>query len=284
MDAERDWTNATRAPGHMLGHVLRPEQFLARARYDRAAPDPRLARWIDRYWSVHWDLAPGESHQVTTLDEPAVHLTVEAGDVRREGTQGAGTWITGPVTRGSFRITQRGRGGVVGVRFRLGGTTAFVDADLSALRDRTIPATDWFPDPPRPAALAGASATEAAGLLDRWLLAQEPREVPGLTDLEHLLDLLADPAVTGTGLLEERSGLSTRSLQRTFRRFVGVGPKRMLLRARVMDAVAALDGGDPRPVADLAQDLGWFDQSHFLRDFRAITGASPGHYLRRDAR
>ncbi len=265
----------------MLGHVLRPEEFLARARYDHAAPDPRLSRWVDRYWSVHWDLAAGQSHQVTTLDEPAVHLTVEEGDVHREGTRGAGTWITGPVTRGSFRITQHGRGGVVGVRFRPGGTTAFVEADLPALRDRTIPATDWFPVPPRPADLAGASATAAAPLLDRWLLAQQPRQVPGLGEFERLLDLLADPAVTGTGVLEERSGLSTRSLQRIYRRFVDVGPKRMLLRARVMDAVAALDGGDPRPVADLAQDLGWFDQSHFLRDFRAVTGQTPGHYLRR---
>ena len=51
MDAERDWTNATRAPGHMLGHVLRPEQFLARARYDRAAPDPRLVRKVDAVMS-----------------------------------------------------------------------------------------------------------------------------------------------------------------------------------------------------------------------------------------
>ena len=45
-----------------------------------------------------------------------------------------------------------------------------------------------------------------------------------------------------------------------------------------MDAVAAIDSGDPRSLGDLAQDLGWFDQSHFVRDVRAVIGQSPSRY------
>lgn len=266
----------------MYGHVLKPEEFLTRARYDSAAPHPRLRRWIDRYWSVTWDLGPDGTSRVTTLDEPAVHLTREWGGVLRDGTDGGGTWLTGPVTRGRFDVTQLGRGGVVGVKFRLGGTTAFAAADLSALRERTVPAADWFGDHLPRADLAD-SATHAAPALDAWLLAREPREDPGHASFRAVLTLLQDPEVTGTGVLEQRCGLSTRSLQRMFRRFVGVGPKRMLLRSRVMDAVAAIDRGDPREIGDLAQDLGWFDQSHFIRDFRAVTGRTPAAYADRSA-
>ena len=280
MDPSGDWTNATAPavePGHLYGHVLRPEEFLRHARYDHAVPDPRLRRWIDRYWSVTWDLGPGRMHRVTTLDEPSTHLTREWGGVRREGTDGAGTWITGPVTQGRFDVTQHEAGGVVGVRFRLGGTTAFTRADLTALRDRTVPAADWFgadlPPPDLP-----STATGAAPALDAWLLAREPREDPGAAAFREVLALLEDPEVTGTAVLERRSGRSIRSLQRQFHRYVGVGPKRMLLRARVMDAVAAIDRGDPRSLADLAQGLGWFDQSHFIRDFRTLTGRTPSSY------
>ncbi|GAA1487377.1 helix-turn-helix domain-containing protein [Brachybacterium sacelli] len=261
----------------MYGHVLDPEEFLTRARYDSAAPEPRLRRWVERYWSVSWELGPDRACQVATLDEPSVHLTREWGGIRRDGVDGAGTWITGPVTRGRFDVTQLGSGGVLGVRFRPGGTTAFADADLSALRDAAVPAAAWFGDDLPPADLPG-TATRAAGALDVWLLARAPREDPGYAAFCDLLALLEEPEITGTALLEQRSGLSIRSLQRRFRRFVGVGPKHMLLRSRVMDAVAAIDGGDPRGIGDLAQDLGWFDQSHFLRDFRAVTGRTPSSY------
>ncbi|MDV3294927.1 MAG: helix-turn-helix domain-containing protein [Brachybacterium paraconglomeratum] len=49
----------------------------------------------------------------------------------------------------------------------------------------------------------------------------------------------------------------------------------------MQDAIAAIDRGDPRPLPDLAHDLGWFDQSHFIRDVRAVTGMTPSSYARR---
>lgn len=260
--------------------MLRPEEFLARAVYESALPDPRLQRWVERYWSVTWDLEPGRSCSVTTLDDPSLHLTREWGGVRRDGSDGGGTWITGPVTRGRFDVTQLGSGGVVGVTFHVGGTTAVTHADLGALRDTTIPAADWS-GPDLPPTDLPPSARGAAATIDHWLLAHEPLEDPGYPAFRAVLALLEDPEVTGTSVLEKRSGLGTRALQRMFHRFVGVGPKRMLLRARVMDAVAAIDSGDPRTPGDLAHDLGWFDQSHFVRDVRTITGRTPSRYAAR---
>lgn len=266
----------------MVGHVLEPAAFLRHARYDHAQPAPELRRWVDRYWSVTWDLPPGTRHVVTTLDDPAIHLTREWGEVRREGTDGAGTWITGPVTEGLFDVTQTGRGGVVGVRFQLGGTTAFTAAQPAAVRDRTVAADRWWdaehlaelPD------LLPDTATAAAPVLDAWLLSRPPRDDPAFEGFLAVRDVLQDPDVTGTGELERRAGRSTRTLQRMFHRFVGVGPKRIVLRSRVIDAVAALDRGDPRSFAELAADLGWFDQPHFIRDFRVVTGKTPAEYLR----
>jgi AraC-like DNA-binding protein len=76
-------------------------------------------------------------------------------------------------------------------------------------------------------------------------------------------------------------GLSTRSLQRLFRRWVGVGPKWVLARHRLWDAAAAIDTGGADDLADLAARLGWFDQAHFSRDFRSTVGCTPSEYLAR---
>ena len=80
-----------------------------------------------------------------------------------------------------------------------------------------------------------------------------------------------------------RHGLSVRALQRLFRRFVGVGPKWVLQRYRLHDAIGAIDT-DPGVMADLAglaASRGWADQSHFNRDFAAAVGVSPHAYAAR---
>ena len=75
--------------------------------------------------------------------------------------------------------------------------------------------------------------------------------------------------------------MSERTLQRLFRRHVGVGPKWVLQRARLHDAVDRIDRGGVRDLAALAVELGWFDQAHFTRDFTALVGQSPAAYARR---
>lgn len=279
MDPGPDWTNAT--PPQMYGHVLRPDELLARAVYSSAPPDPRLTRWVDRYWSVRWEFAVGEVFHTSTLDDPSIHLTVERGGVHRAGTNGAGVWVTGPVSRGRFEVSLTDAGGVVGVKFRVGGVVAFGDRDLGAVRDRTVPARAWFGER-TPAGDLPLDAQRAASVLDAWLLSLAPREPSGSASFRHALEVLESPDVTSLAALAERTGMSVRTLQRLFRRFAGVGAKRMLVRARVMDAVAAIDRGDPRSMTALASDLGWFDQPHFVRDFRTITGETPGGYAERD--
>ncbi|MCG7308531.1 AraC family transcriptional regulator [Brachybacterium sp. ACRRE] len=291
MGTDADRTKAT--PPHMYGHVLRPEELLDRACYDFARPCAALRPWVERYWSVRWDLAAGETFPVATLDDPSVNLTVERGGAQREGTdttgttEGAGVWITGPVTRGRFDVRLTGSGSVVGVKFALGGTRAFSTQDLRALRDRTIPAQQWFGGAAvqlvaeeRTGTLPEDAVT-AAPRLDAWLLERGPTEPPDAPMLRRLLQIIDESPTHSLADLERRSGVPARTLQRLFDRGLGVGVKRMLVRARVIDATAALDRGDPRSLSDIASALGWFDQSHFIRDFRAITGETPARYARR---
>ena len=72
-------------------------------------------------------------------------------------------------------------------------------------------------------------------------------------------------------------------MQRLFRRLVGVGPKWVLRRYRLHDAIAAIDSdpGVTSDLAGLAAALGWSDQSHFNRDFSAAVGVSPQAYAAR---
>ncbi len=73
------------------------------------------------------------------------------------------------------------------------------------------------------------------------------------------------------------SGLSLRLLQRHFLQYVGVNPKWVIQRYRLHEAAERLKAG---PVDLTALALGYFDQAHFTRDFRAIVGKPPGAWSR----
>jgi AraC-like DNA-binding protein len=96
--------------------------------------------------------------------------------------------------------------------------------------------------------------------------------------------MLADPPLPHDAHVEARHVVSARTLQRLFARYVGVGPKWVLARYRIHDAVTELDAGYTGPLADLAASLGWYDQAHFVRDFARLVGEPPDSYRRRTRR
>ena len=80
--------------------------------------------------------------------------------------------------------------------------------------------------------------------------------------------------------LVDRYGLNKRMLQRLFARYVGVSPKWVIQRYRLNEAAEQLANGESINQAELALNLGYSDQAHFIRDFKSIVGVSPAAYAR----
>src|SRR5215208_7243341 len=72
--------------------------------------------------------------------------------------------------------------------------------------------------------------------------------------------------------------VAPRTVQRLFRRYVGVGPKWVLKRLRIHEAADQLTAASPPRWTELALDLGYYDHAHFIRDFRLVVGRSPAEY------
>jgi AraC-like DNA-binding protein len=79
------------------------------------------------------------------------------------------------------------------------------------------------------------------------------------------------------GDLAKYIGLSQSALERRFRRTVGMSPKKFASLLRFRRAVRLRERGMSLTVA--AHDAGYFDQSHFISDFRRVTGSAPGAFL-----
>ncbi len=87
-------------------------------------------------------------------------------------------------------------------------------------------------------------------------------------------------AVPGERVADVAAGhhVSERTLQRLFAAYVGIGPKWVLQRYRLHEAVEQLQSRDEVDWARMALELGYYDQAHFARDFRSLVGRTPAQY------
>ena len=108
-----------------------------------------------------------------------------------------------------------------------------------------------------------------------------PQQAAALQRALHYVDahLSQPPRVSE---LAAAACVSRFHLVRLFRTGTGASPLRYVRRRRIERALQLLPGAQ-LPMACLAQQLGFFDQSHFVRSFRAETGCSPGQFLAGDA-
>ena len=81
--------------------------------------------------------------------------------------------------------------------------------------------------------------------------------------------------------LADYIGLSQSALERRFRRVVGVSPKKFAAVVRLQHALRLRASG--MDFATVAQAAGYFDQSHFIHDFRRVTGSAPDAFFRQTA-
>ena len=92
--------------------------------------------------------------------------------------------------------------------------------------------------------------------------------------------IAATPELYSVAALARLTGISARTLQRLFENYVGVGPKWVIDRYRMIEAVEALNAEAELSLTTLAHALGYFDQAHFSKAFLALTGKSPSSYKR----
>jgi AraC-like DNA-binding protein len=237
----------------------------------RRSPPSSLAPWVELYWEVRWDLRNRAPHDQETLPHPCVNLVF--------GTHQPG--LHGPTTaRFVARLTDTGW--VVGCKFWPGMFRAFLRTPVSALTDRVLSAADAFGDRGRAVDAAIRSECDPerqVRLVGEFLTSFGP-EIESEAELARDTVELArrDRGVVRVDTLAERAGLSVRALQRLFDEHVGVTPKWVIQRYRVHEAAELAANGKPPNWASLAAELGYTDQSHFIREFKAQVGRTPAEY------
>ena len=257
-------------------------------RFRRSAPDPRLSEFVQCYWQIEdMDLAWPELNY--DMPERTMRLMFSA-EAIWTGTSADTLDLVPPVALTPFlmqsqRMVGQGRLRVLmaelypwGARRLLGWSAQAPPGPLNA----ALSASPW--------------GREVVALVQRgeWNAAQEALEAR----LLHLAGVQDEPGagVQAARRIYQASGavrvadlaaeldLSPRTLERQFAQQVGVNPKTLARVAR-FDAANLRIRTDPEvPMAELIFDLGFFDQAHLIREFRALSSMTPGTFAALAAR
>lgn len=141
----------------------------------------------------------------------------------------------------------------------------------------------WFRSTKTPVFDATGAAVGVAGILQSYESAGEaPGEYGRLTPaFEHVLKHYGEPI--SIEKLANLTGLSVSQFQRTFRRLFKRTPNEYVNEVRLQAARRALERSRDS-IGLIAADCGFYDQSYFVKRFKAATGLRPLEYRKRFAR
>jgi AraC-like DNA-binding protein len=251
--------------------ILNPFEGFKHFSLQREPPPADLAPFVEGFWSVRWDLEGQPPFEQEVLPYPCVNLSSGA-----EGFE-----VHGPGTE-RFVARLSGRGHVFGTKFTPAGFSAFTHVPMRGLVDGIVSAEAAIGRAPRTPKSTDFGTIRAE--VETFLRSFRPDYTEQMALADRLVRLVQeDRSIARAEDLARAAAASLRTLHRLFERHVGVGPKWIVRRSRVQEAAERAARGERIDWARAAQELGYHDQAHLIRDFRAQVGFTPTAYARRCA-
>jgi methylphosphotriester-DNA--protein-cysteine methyltransferase len=261
--------------------------------YRRYVPKPPLNDFVEYMWyykgffpdhSLERVVPDGSIELLIDLAGPAKKLYSDvAAGTHREFRR---AWISGQHSR-FIVIGAEQNSSMMGIHFRPGGAYPFLPFPVSELNDEVVDMELVWGRPIRGVIqqiLEAGAISQKFRILERALWSAGKRALSADQTCAYALARLreAKPGLTIRRLSSE-IGFSQRQLLRHFQQRVGLSPKALARVFRFQSVLHRLNTERRVHWAHVASDAGYFDQSHFVRDFRQFTGLNPSRYLLDDA-
>jgi AraC-like DNA-binding protein len=237
-------------------------------------PSDDLQFFVEQFWIVRWDLRGQAPYHAEHLPDASVHLIIED-DI---------AVVLGVTSKKFSRLTE-GAGRAFCIKFRPGAFYPFVNVPVSGFTNKRVNLSEVFGADGQALETAIRATREdkpSIEIAEQFLRSRRPKRDDSVALIHRIIErVAADRTLTKCSHLEHEFHVTERTLQRLFSRYVGASPGWVIRRYRIHDAVNQLEQGEVVDWPALAVDLGYFDQAHFIKDFKRLIGVSPGSYVRR---
>jgi len=234
-----------------------------------ALPHPRLRHLIDRYWCWCPDVA---GDMPALLPGTGAELWFHLADPPRheEGAVPSAHLVAARASNMQLRPGRKTH--LLAVRFRNAGLFSLFGVPLDELIDQLVPLDALLPQhqTSQPGLDPDADWSAQVQVLDHWLLGLlAAREQDAFSTLVERHYYLRDCS----------HGYGSKHFQRLFRRYTGISARRFLRLRRFQLITRQLLLAQRTDYLDSVLAEGYYDQAHFIRDFRELAGQTPGRFL-----
>lgn len=252
--------------------ILKFDEMDTTYQLKRYAPSEALSTWVRHFWIASWDLTGKQPYPQHIVPNPCVNLIVEHGN----------TFFYGP-SKQKFTYTIQDNGIVFGVKFKPGGCYPYLRTPISSLHGNPLhvePILHVTSDELEDNLLGMKNDMEKVSYMDQLLC----KHMPVKDDKAQFIGEIVSQIELNRDMLRVDDlaacfNIHTRQLQRLFNQYVGISPKTVIKLYRLQNAAESIEQGSHYDLVQLSQDLGYHDQSHFIKDFKSIIGSTPEDYV-----
>jgi AraC-like DNA-binding protein len=255
-------------------------------KYTETQPSLRLSKYISCYWTLSGEAV--DCHPEGIAPDGSVEMIFHLADpfIRFHDPGGAklqpASVIVGQMRR-PVVVQPTGRVDILGVRFQPQGSSRFIHQPIDELTDKILECGDVWGSSIRQLEekLREADSGQRIAILETFLLGiVERRGSPSNTYQRVEAAVRLVQSANGLQPVEriaQTLGVSSRQLERQFKSIVGLSPKSLQRIVRFQRALQLIRNGGVQGIL-IAHECGYYDQAHFIHDFKCFTGHSPSIY------
>lgn len=257
-------------------------------RYREFKPSPLLSKYIECFWVLKSDSKAVSSAPQKILPDGCVELLFHFGDpVKRHISENKviippRSYISGQI-KSYLLIEPTGRMGTFGIRFRPWGAHAFWDLPIHELTEKVVDLRSiWGKQAEQIESIIFDSRTDRERLraLNRFLTNQLNLNYRIDPALKYALrNILRTEGQITIDCLTQNISISGRHLERKFHHIVGLTPKVFCRIIRYQRIFRIIEKNGLPKLTSVAFESGYYDQPHFIREFKEFSGQNPKAYF-----
>jgi len=254
--------------------------------YETFEPPPDLQAVVKCYWVLQIPAADHEKQRI--IPDGCIEMAFILGDDIRRFTSES-DFILQPramvlgQTMEPFYIQPTGCVDTFAVRFYPYGFANFVTTPIQELANKETPLLRLFgeeADEIESAIVRAEDTRKRIEIVEGFLLSMLQRQSTLDAVVKRTVDaLLATKGGSSINEILDRDVSKRRQLERKFQKQIGVSPKQLAKVIRLQSALEMLLNNEADSLTTIAYESEYYDQAHFIKDFREFTGVSPGDFL-----
>lgn len=249
-------------------------------------PRPDLRPYVQSYWLMRRDRSLSAYHEEFMHARGNFGLVLNLADGVRLDNQPLDelVFLDGANSQ-SRKMGFDGQVHLLGIQFRIGSAYPVLEIPLGELNNQTSLLSLLGEDhllPLYDRAQAARTPRDQITAIEDWLIRRlSAGRKPDALVWASLRLIEQGRGMVSIERLASHLAISQRQLERLYHTQVGLSPKQYAGLLRVDAARQALKRGVRTSLTDLGLQLGFYDQSHFIREFKAVIGMTPSAYLGR---